>query len=81
MTSPVVAEDYFGDSITLRYHIKNEQIEQQPVEGLERPRQSLQQFLKTAFLPEGYPDSVSEDYWNYQKWDSLQVLKDLDFRN
>eukprot|EP01118_Nematostelium_gracile_P011219 TRINITY_DN3951_c0_g1_i3.p1 TRINITY_DN3951_c0_g1~~TRINITY_DN3951_c0_g1_i3.p1 ORF type:complete len:411 (-),score=97.69 TRINITY_DN3951_c0_g1_i3:68-1300(-) len=31
-------------------------------------------FLRDVFLPAGYPDSVSKDYWNYQKWDSLQAL-------
>jgi hypothetical protein len=25
------------------------------------------------FLPQGYPDSVSPDYLNYQLWDTLQV--------
>eukprot|EP00301_Raphidiophrys_heterophryoidea_P002496 c11162_g1_i1.p1 GENE.c11162_g1_i1~~c11162_g1_i1.p1 ORF type:complete len:522 (+),score=83.32 c11162_g1_i1:2-1567(+) len=26
------------------------------------------------FLPVGYPESVSADYWEYQKWDTLQAL-------
>ena len=26
-----------------------------------------------AFLPLGYPDSVSKDYLAYQKWDTMQV--------
>ena len=26
-----------------------------------------------AFLPQGYPHTVSSDYLNYQLWDSLQV--------
>lgn len=25
-----------------------------------------------VFLPEGYPDSVSRDYLQYQLWDTLQ---------
>jgi len=29
--------------------------------------------VQEAFLPEGYPDSVSTDYLTYQKWDTLQV--------
>jgi hypothetical protein len=32
------------------------------------------QVLSDAFLPEGYPDSVSEDYLTYQFWDTLQAL-------
>ena len=26
-----------------------------------------------VFLPQGYPDSVSDDYLSYQLWDTLQV--------
>lgn len=28
----------------------------------------------SAFLPEGYPQSVSDDYLEYQFWDSIQAL-------
>ena len=31
-------------------------------------------FLKNAFLPEGYPDSVSDDYLTYQIWDTVQAF-------
>ncbi len=31
-------------------------------------------FLREAFLPAGYPASVSDDYARYQIWDSLQAL-------
>ncbi|PRP78398.1 hypothetical protein PROFUN_14198 [Planoprotostelium fungivorum] len=34
----------------------------------------LSDFLRQAFLPEGYPHTVSSDYLEYQKWDSLQAL-------
>ena len=30
--------------------------------------------LKSAFLPEGYPNSVSEDYMTYQVWDTVQAF-------
>lgn len=30
-------------------------------------------FLQSVFLPQGYPESVSEDYLQYQFWDTLQV--------
>lgn len=29
--------------------------------------------LQEVFLPQGYPDSVSDDYLSYQLWDTLQV--------
>ncbi|KAF2365542.1 Root UVB sensitive family [Trinorchestia longiramus] len=38
-----------------------------------RVKASLLQWLREAFLPEGYPDSVSEDYFHYQTWDTLQA--------
>ena len=31
-------------------------------------------FLKNAFLPQGYPDSVSDDYLSYQVWDTVQAF-------
>jgi len=30
--------------------------------------------LRTMFLPEGYPDTVSEDYIYYQGWDTVQAF-------
>ena len=30
--------------------------------------------FQSVFLPQGYPDSVSEDYLQYQIWDTIQVL-------
>lgn len=35
---------------------------------------SLKNFLIEVFLPEGYPDSVRDDYWGYQCWDTLQAF-------
>ncbi|KAL5970153.1 RUS family member 1 [Taenia solium] len=31
-------------------------------------------FAKSAFLPEGYPNSVSNDYLEYQIWDTVQAI-------
>lgn len=31
-------------------------------------------FFQKIFMPAGYPDSVSEDYLAYQKWDTLQAF-------
>ena len=31
-------------------------------------------FIKSAFLPAGYPESVSEDYLEYQTWDTVQAF-------
>uniref|UniRef100_A0A0R3TYR3 Solute carrier family 40 protein n=1 Tax=Rodentolepis nana TaxID=102285 RepID=A0A0R3TYR3_RODNA len=37
-------------------------------------RNNLFYMAKSAFLPEGYPNSVSGDYLEYQIWDSVQAL-------
>ena len=34
---------------------------------------SLPPSPQDAFLPLGYPDSVSKDYLSYQMWDTVQV--------
>ena len=31
-------------------------------------------FIFEAFFPEGYPESVSNDYLTYQAWDTLQAF-------
>ncbi|CDS35982.1 protein of unknown function DUF647 [Echinococcus multilocularis] len=31
-------------------------------------------FAKSAFFPEGYPNSVSKDYLEYQVWDTVQAI-------
>eukprot|EP00040_Diaphanoeca_grandis_P024426 m.134240 g.134240 ORF g.134240 m.134240 type:complete len:462 (+) comp29726_c0_seq1:197-1582(+) len=36
--------------------------------------QGLRTFLTQAFLPQGYPDSVSPDYVEYQCWDTAQAF-------
>lgn len=32
------------------------------------------EILRDVFLPHGYPESVSEDYFNYQIWDTVQAF-------
>ncbi|XP_055304546.1 RUS family member 1 isoform X1 [Sitodiplosis mosellana] len=35
---------------------------------------ALYRIFKNLFLPQGYPDSVSEDYIHYQFWDTVQAF-------
>lgn len=37
-------------------------------------RNHLTSLLSETFLPEGYPQSVTEDYIHYQTWDTVQAL-------
>ena len=36
--------------------------------------QRIKLFILEAFFPEGYPESVSNDYLTYQAWDTLQAF-------
>ena len=38
---------------------------------------SLSIVFQSVFLPQGYPDSVSDDYLTYQIWDTVQVTTSL----
>ncbi|CAG5123515.1 unnamed protein product [Candidula unifasciata] len=35
---------------------------------------SVSHFFRSVFLPQGYPDTVSEDYLSYQIWDTTQAF-------
>lgn len=35
---------------------------------------SFSRIFQQIFLPHGFPDSVSEDYVNYQIWDTIQAF-------
>ena len=35
---------------------------------------SIIQIFRAIFLPQGYPDSVSKDYAEYQLWDTVQAF-------
>ncbi|KRT79262.1 hypothetical protein AMK59_8571, partial [Oryctes borbonicus] len=36
--------------------------------------QNVNDVFRDIFLPHGYPDSVSEDYFSYQIWDTIQAF-------
>ncbi|XP_025089925.1 RUS1 family protein C16orf58 homolog [Pomacea canaliculata] len=38
------------------------------------PRTTILQFFRTVFLPQGYPETVSQDYLAYQIWDTVQAF-------
>ena len=61
---------------TLRFDLnKNKQLECRKVEKTHnRKFSSVETFLRNVFLPEGYPDSVSDDYLSYQMWDTVQAF-------
>src|SRR3989338_7411771 len=44
------------------------------VKEQQRSRKHLLELLREAFLPEGYPHTVSADYARYQVFDSMQAF-------
>jgi len=59
--SGIIEVDNVGDN---KIHPKSEN----------RYFQKIKVFIYEAFFPEGYPDSVSDDYLKYQAWDTLQAF-------
>ncbi|XP_064649949.1 RUS family member 1-like [Lineus longissimus] len=86
MSVPPPAEDevvLFGDGIVCkeRYgsqEIKNTYLKQRDntvkVVDDSHNYTSITGFLRAAFLPIGYPESVSDDYIQYQIWDTVQAF-------
>ncbi|XP_065913604.1 RUS family member 1-like isoform X2 [Dysidea avara] len=66
--------EYYSKGAVRSYEVKNDRLSIVPVPRNTGFSTSVTQFFKEVFLPEGYPDSVSDDYWNYQKWDTLQAF-------
>lgn len=45
------------------------------IEGKTQNTKSLIHWFQNVFLPAGYPESVSDDYLEYQLWDTVSVQK------
>ncbi|KAG7459919.1 hypothetical protein MATL_G00215690 [Megalops atlanticus] len=71
----VLATERYGSQERWRYRLK-EGVLKRESEGEDRrfTRSSVVGVLKSIFLPQGYPDSVSEDYLQYQFWDTVQAF-------
>eukprot|EP00794_Sanderia_malayensis_P014009 gene14009-15467_t len=50
------------------------QVEKRSQTATDHGLSRLRRFFKTVFLPQGYPDSVSGDYLEYQIWDTAQAF-------
>ena len=66
---------YNGSKI-FRYSLTTDnKLDRRKVEkSARRDFSSVETFLRNVFLPEGYPDSVSDDYLSYQFWDTVQAF-------
>lgn len=71
----VLATERYGSAESWKYFAKDEVMERRRDgrEGESRGN-SIVGVFKTVFLPQGYPESVSDDYLQYQFWDTLQAF-------
>ncbi|XP_053473767.1 RUS1 family protein C16orf58 homolog [Ictalurus furcatus] len=71
----VIATEKYGSWESWRYRVKDGGMRRERT-GQERVTRgkSITDAFKNVFLPQGYPESVSEDYLQYQLWDTLQAF-------
>ncbi|KAK2833073.1 hypothetical protein Q5P01_016962 [Channa striata] len=73
--SAVLATERYGSAESWTYSAKDGAIERRRFGGDgESTGNSIVGVFKSVFLPQGYPESVSEDYLQYQFWDTVQAF-------
>ncbi|KAF0303708.1 RUS1 family protein C16orf58 [Amphibalanus amphitrite] len=74
---PAIIEQHFGATheATIELSPSGDGAEGQPrIISRHVQRRGLVDTLREIFLPQGYPESVSDDYLEYQVWDTLQAF-------
>ncbi|TRY98223.1 hypothetical protein DNTS_035193 [Danionella cerebrum] len=72
----ILATERYGSQETWRYLVRKDghlQRKRHAVHG-GLAGNSISSVFKSVFLPQGYPESVSEDYLQYQLWDTVQAF-------
>ncbi|XP_062294908.1 RUS1 family protein C16orf58 homolog [Scomber scombrus] len=73
--SVVLATERYGRAESWKYSVKEGVMERRREEREGQSRgNSVIGVFKSVFLPQGYPESVSEDYLQYQFWDTVQAF-------
>ncbi|KAI8506093.1 hypothetical protein Bbelb_164460 [Branchiostoma belcheri] len=74
MGEKTVCEEHYGsESLQQRYtRLDDGTIVKRAIGG--QKLSSVIQFFRSVFLPQGYPESVSDDYLSYQIWDTVQAF-------
>ncbi|XP_026182053.1 RUS family member 1 [Mastacembelus armatus] len=71
----VLATERYGSAESWRYLSKDGAMERRRDGGDGESRgSSVIGVFKSVFLPQGYPESVSDDYLQYQFWDTVQAF-------
>ncbi|KAF6736713.1 RUS1 family protein C16orf58-like [Oryzias melastigma] len=68
----IVATERYGSAESWKYVVVQDGVMERRKDGTSSF--SLVGVFKSVFLPQGYPESVSEDYLQYQFWDTLQAF-------
>ncbi|XP_036797284.1 RUS1 family protein C16orf58 homolog isoform X1 [Oncorhynchus mykiss] len=72
---PVVATERYGSLESWKYQLKDGVMEREREGGNGGTTgKTIIGVFKSVFLPQGYPESVSGDYLQYQFWDTLQAF-------
>lgn len=71
----VIATERYGSQESWKYLLKDRRMKRQKdaMDG-KLAGNSISGVFKSVFLPQGYPESVSEDYLQYQLWDTVQAF-------
>uniref|UniRef100_A0A3B3WGI6 RUS family member 1 n=1 Tax=Poecilia mexicana TaxID=48701 RepID=A0A3B3WGI6_9TELE len=71
----VLATERYGSGQTWKYSV-SDGVMKRTRDGSEAGLRShsVVELFKSVFLPQGYPESVSSDYLQYQFWDTLQAF-------
>lgn len=75
-TSIILATEKYGSLESWNYHL-NDGVMDRRRDGKGSngsTGKSIIGVFKSVFLPQGYPESVSQDYLHYQFWDTLQAF-------
>ncbi|KAM9346557.1 RUS family member 1 isoform 1-T2 [Symphorus nematophorus] len=71
----VLATERYGSAESWKYFAKDGVMERRRDGGEAVSRgNSVVGVFKSVFLPQGYPESVSDDYLQYQFWDTVQAF-------
>ncbi|XP_074552930.1 RUS family member 1 [Halichoeres trimaculatus] len=75
ITDVVLATERYGSAESWKYLAKDGVMERRREgTGGESKGNSIVGVFKSVFLPQGYPESVSKDYLQYQFWDTVQAF-------
>nr|XP_022344974.1 RUS1 family protein C16orf58 homolog isoform X1 [Crassostrea virginica] len=69
----MVCKEVYGSSSVCKKYVKKEKDTLSTID-LSPKWTSISQFFTVVFLPQGYPESVSSDYLQYQIWDTIQAF-------